>query len=462
MKSNHMISKLVGDEVRGQGKWISSICGKDGSIYGIPFDAQRRILRFNPGDHSRTYVGPYFGTDTRIEDDNEDENEDEDDNDDDEDDEMEDLDVWGMWRGGVLANDGFIYCPPYNADKILKIDTTRTDTCTITLMDLVLPEQGICGRWASGAPALDGCIYFMPAGAHHILKLDPNGNDGHGTVSSVGMYLGIADNKYLGTVAGMDGFIYGIPHNDNRIIKYDPVTEVISFLGELEDELFECHGGAVGRDGNIYALMGAGRILKIDIELCAFSFNYLTSTLLKEGETFGWTNAIAGKDGCIYWVPGDSNRILKYDPQTEHNSFVGELGADEDKWYSGCSTPDGTIYCIPFNALRVLMIIDPFKDFTVRLKRDMEQYPEQLGLLFLENDEGITAYDSEVTKFGPQKVFQAVVECLPPADQLFAASNLYPFIVGASCHNSTALSVIYFLLRQVPSLISSTNVSPTA
>ena len=39
---------------------------------------------------------------------------------------------------------------------------------------------------------------------------------------------------------------------------------------------------------------------------------------------------------------------------------------------------------------------------------------------------------------------------IPPTDQVYATSNLYPFIVAA-LYKSSAVSVIYQLLREVPS-----------
>ena len=63
--------------------------------------------------------------------------------------------------------------------------------------------------------ALDGCIYFMPANVRRIMKLDPNNND---AMTSVGDDLG-KGWKYIGTVVGIDGCVYGIPHRSKCIVK---------------------------------------------------------------------------------------------------------------------------------------------------------------------------------------------------------------------------------------------------
>ena len=91
------------------------------------------------------------------------------------------------------------------------------------------------------------------------MKLDTNNND---AISSVGDDLGHGYDKYKGTVVGIDGCLYGIPHFSKRIIKYDPINDTTSFVAE--EAGFHCTGGALGRDGCIYAVTWDGRVLKID------------------------------------------------------------------------------------------------------------------------------------------------------------------------------------------------------
>ena len=82
----------------------------------------------------------------------------------------------------------------------------------------------------------------------------------------------------------------------------------------------------------------------------------------------------------------------------------------------------------------------------------MEEHPECLGLLFHPSNDmpNETNFDRAVTKFGQKKVME---HCLPPADQVCVVSNLYPFMIAASYEKSD-ISVIYYLLRQVPSLVN--------
>ena len=81
-----------------------------------------------------------------------------------------------------------------------------------------------------------------------------------------------------------------------------------------------------------------------------------------------------------------------------------------------------------------------------------------LRFLFQINDSDIPAsnrtyFDCAVTKFGIDKVFKVLEEYMPPVDRVSSYCNcLYPFMMAAS-YEKSALSVIYYLLRQYPSLL---------
>ena len=83
-----------------------------------------------------------------------------------------------------------------------------------------------------------------------------------------------------------------------------------------------------------------------------------------------------------------------------------------------------------------------------------------LGFLFRTDDtnnntaSNRTYFDGAVTKFGMRKVLEVMQEHMPPADEVCRVCGLYPFMIAASCKDESPLSVIYFLMRQVPSLIN--------
>jgi hypothetical protein len=398
------------DRTQGRQKWAAFVDGGDGFLYGIPCDA-RRVVRFNPLDKSLTEIGPDFG------------------------------EGGYKWTCGVRANTGSIYCAPGDADQILKIDTIQGTV--ETLDDVELPETGGC-LWASGALATDNNIYYMPSCACRIMRLNPD-ND---SLSSVGDDLGEKWEKYKGTVVGKDDYLYGIPYTATHIVKFDPSNPgTTSTVGEVAEEGFGCGNGVVGGDGYIYAANRYGQVLKVDT--ANSDYTWLGDPL----SSGGWGDPIVGVDKCIYWPPLYANRVLKFDPETQQSpSLVGDDLSEGSSWKGGALATDGAIYCIPYSATQILAI-DPFDECSATLQTNMTLYPQELGRLFLKQDEeeqcDETFFESSLRKFGGDKVFQLIEECLPLDEEWDGAhnGNLPPFMVAASCENC-AVSVIYYLLRR--------------
>jgi hypothetical protein len=412
----------IGDEIEGDSKWSSFVDGNNGFLYGIPSDALR-VVKINPLDKSLTEIGPDLG------------------------------ECGEKWMCGVPANTGSIYCAPYCADHILKIDTIRGTV--ETLDDVRLPENGddlwVSGShdlWASGALAPDNYIYYMPTNAHRIMRLNPD-ND---TLSSVGDDLGGGWYKYRGTVVGNDDHVYGIPAYTTRIIKFDPTKpDTTSTVGEEAKERFRCGDGVLGGDGYIYAVNRSGLVLQIDTTNSDYTW---IGDPIYSGYGEGWDGPIVGADKCIYWPPSFANRVLKFDPAETHQlpSLVGSDlgGAGCCKWLGGALASDGVIYCTPHCSKQILAI-DPFKEMSMTLQNNFRQYPQELGRLFVKDEEcNETFYKSAARKFGSEKVFKFLVEECLPSDEEWADSfsgNLPLFMVAASCENS-AVSVIFHLLRR--------------
>jgi len=171
---------------------------------------------------------------------------------------------------------------------------------------------------------------------------------------------------------------------------------------------------------------------------------------------YGWGDPIAGVDKCIYWPPCSANHVLKFDPETQQltslvGDDLGDLGEGRDKWQGGALATDGIIYCIQHYSTQVL-VIDPFKELTMTMPYNIQQYPEELGRLFAKDGCNETFYGSAVRKFGIEKVFKFLVEECLPSDKERAdtrSGNLPLFMIAASCENCAAsVSVIYHLLRR--------------
>ena len=402
-------------------RWRWSVAGPDDCIYGT---SAQHVVKFNPVDNSITEIGPDLGD--------------------------------RKWDFGVLAGNNCIYCLPdpivTGTYSVLKIDTVR---CSVTLLGVELPGIEIeSDNWKSGALAIDGCIYFMPCCAQRVLKLDPEDD----TVSLVGEDIGDLNfDKFETTIAANDGWLYGIPGHFSCIVRFNPLTKSTSVVGEGDLLSFKClgcfGGGVVGRDGNIYAFnYNEYRVLKIDTKNSCWSYVGNAVEKIEEGEqVFQWGHAIFGSDGCIYWPPLEHNLTLKFDPETERTSLVGHFFHTNTtdvswKWMSGALMSDGRIYCLPSFCANQVLVIDPWREFKMTLQADLEQYPEELGRLFVRNEHGKTTYEAAVTKFGIKKVFQAIQNYVP-SHVVFQGTNLASFLVTALCENSE-LAMIHFMLME--------------
>ena len=384
-------------------------------------------MKFDPVSKSITEIGPDFGDDRE------------------------------KWMSGAINGSGIIYCPPFNVERgILKIDT-NTDTVTVLDRDL-LPEQGR-GTWASCAVALDGCIYFMPSCARRIMKLDPNNND---AISSVGNYLGDGVMKYYGTVVGIDRCLYGIPCDSKHIPKYDPINDKTSFVGEEADKPFYCTSdGALGKDGCIYAMTQKDMILKIDTT--NHSHCFVGDTVESDHNIClqGWGDAILGIDGCIYWPPDNARCILKCDPHINQASLVGDdFGNTQNQWRVGALASDGVVYCIPSIDEGRILSIDPWREFCMTVKNNLEKHPQNFGFLFerpghtgtkpsLHHVCKMMNFDRSVVKFGREKVIEGLDKYMTPVNDFCRRSNLCPFMIVASCKESSVCTIYHFLCQDL-------------
>ena len=93
-----------------------------------------------------------------------------------------------------------------------------------------------------------------------------------------------------------------------------------------------------------------------------------------------------------------------------------------------------------------------------------EDHPENIGILFqtrIEADEdsvprvlSLTNINHAVIKFGQDKVFEILDKSMQPINDFCTKSNLFPFLIAASCEESN-MGVIHLLLRRDLSWVNS-------
>jgi hypothetical protein len=135
-------------------------------------------------------------------------------------------------------------------------------------MDFIGPEYTGKFKWLRGVsipvsalhdptekyPA--GVCLALPSNAASILKIDPETSNVYtfgeallkGQIHLGWLYHG-------GNLAKQNGWVYAIPANATRVIKFHPVTDEVMFVGpDLGEMKQKWYGGIVGLDGCIYGI----------------------------------------------------------------------------------------------------------------------------------------------------------------------------------------------------------------
>ena len=174
-------------------------------------------------------------------------------------------------------------------------------------------------------------------------------------------------DKWEGSLAGINGSIYGIPIGSVPIVKFNPVDKSITHIGpDFGDDIrMKWRKGAMTGTGVIYSVPCNEHrgVLKIDTN--NDNVTELSRNLLPEqGQYNMWTSCAAALDGCMYFMPCGAHRIMKLDPN--NNDAMSSVGDDlGDEWlYIGTVVGiDGCVYGIPSGTKRIVKY-DPINDIT--------------------------------------------------------------------------------------------------
>lgn len=166
--------------------------------------------------------------------------------------------------------------------------------------------------------------------------------------------LGQEEDKFWGNLCGADGCIYGIPFRARKVLKFNPISGAIDFIGpDLgSDAWWKWRGGAMDSKGVIYcAPFNSDSVLKIDTN------NGDVSELDIELPEYGfgkWASGALALDGCIYFSPYEARYILKFDPENNTLTSVGEDVGACSKFSGTVVGNDGCIYGIPSWSNRII------------------------------------------------------------------------------------------------------------
>ena len=330
---------LLGGPLAGREKYLGGALGFDGMIYAIPGFA-RRVLRIDPSTGAVEYVGPDFSN------------------------------APFKWLRSVQCpRTGAIYGLPCHHDAVLKIVPSRVvgPDGTFGAPAVSLVGLGACGtgEWKYHGGVLspdDGCFYCIPQFAERVLKIDPRTD----ACELIGASFP-GRNKWYGGLLGSDDRIYGVPQNASGVLRIDPrnAANPCEVFGSFPEGGWKWHGGTVGPQGEIYGIPAhADSVLKIvpgDVPALSEIGPKLRTGKHRTDGKYKFLGGVLGKDDCVYFIPSDSDHVVRVECATE---TVREVGASlehekivQNKWQNGFIGEDGVIWGIPLKAETVLTIV---------------------------------------------------------------------------------------------------------
>jgi hypothetical protein len=156
------------------------------------------------------------------------------------------LDCTNKWYGGITGDDNAVYCVPYRAPAVLKIDTV-TNTAK-----LIGPNYGIGNYFWHGGIKRLGRIYAHPSHADTVLVIDTR-EESNSAVSELPIHRADYDKdpqknyKWLGGCVGADKYIYCPACDTSSILKIDVETGHCKTLGFAGNAKNKYQGAVLGK-----------------------------------------------------------------------------------------------------------------------------------------------------------------------------------------------------------------------
>ncbi len=174
-----------------------------------------------------------------------------------------------------------------------------------------------------------------------------------------GLLMG--QDKYLGGIESPCGnYVYGVPGTARQVLRVELATKKLDLVGPSFPGPFKWLRGVPVPATEKYPAgccialpCNSLSILKIipdRNEVYSFGESDLRENCDVENGWFYHGGNFSPTTGCIYAIPANANRVMKFNPYTDEVHFVGpDFGTGKQKWYGGIEGSDGCIYGIPHN-----------------------------------------------------------------------------------------------------------------
>ena len=274
--------------------------------------------------------------------------------------------------GGVLAPNGHIYCIPYNANYVMKIDTnygsetygkpSRIET------EITETDAGASSKcWWGGTLAPNGKIYCAPYNAKWVLVIDTKTD----TISYLGKddtsyefgetNVSVSTLMYKGAVLHPDGYIVFVPYNGQTVACINLKDESIKFaVRDIQSiglsNANKWSGGVYDptNDGIVFIPYKKGFSATWGI-MYNSTFTIMEHTSYTALSDSQFEGGVLAPNGNIYMVPRNSDQaaVLSYSSDGASGLFGG---TGMGMYMGGVLAPNGCIYCAPYNTGTILKI----------------------------------------------------------------------------------------------------------
>jgi hypothetical protein len=245
------------------------------------------------------------------------------------------------YQGGVLMEDGRVFCVPINATYASIYDPVSDSVSTVA---------GFPGSnaYVGGVLMVDGRVFCVPQNATFASIYDPATD----SVSTVPGFPG--SSAYRGGVLMPDGRVFCVPNNATFASIYDPVSDSVSKVGGFPGS-YAYFGGVLLPDGRVFCVPFGSTSARIYDPV-----SNTVSTVSGFPGPYAHIGGVLMPDGRVFCAPFNATFASIYDPVSDSVSTVtGFPGSGA--YTGGVLLPDGRVFCVPYNSTSAT-IFDPVSE----------------------------------------------------------------------------------------------------